>query len=71
MLAGIFDTLQILQWMYATVHRDPDRPPLPVPEPLPRPGDVPAEAPSPASKYLALADVPAATPAELAAWLNS
>jgi hypothetical protein len=57
--------------MYATAHRDPDRPALPHPEPLPRPGEEPAAEPAPESKYLALADVPAATPAELAAWLNS
>jgi len=52
-------------------HHDPKKPEPPFPQPLPRPGDVPAEAPPPASKYLALADVPAATAAELAVWLNS
>lgn len=57
--------------MYATAHRDPDRPPLPHPEPLPRPGEDPAAEPTPASKYAAMADVPAASPAELATWLNT
>jgi len=57
--------------MYAMAHHDPKKPEPPFPQPLPRPGDVPAEAPPPASKYLALADVPAATAAELAVWLNS
>lgn len=57
--------------MYATAHRDPDLPKLPQPQQLPRPGEKPAAEPDPASKYAALADVPAATPAELAAWLNS
>lgn len=71
MLAGIFDSLQILQWMYATAHRDPDLPKLPHPQPLPRPGEKPAAEPSLASRYAALADVPAASPAELVAWLNS
>lgn len=56
--------------MYASAHRDPDRPQLPHPLALPRPGEEPAPEPTPASKYAALADVPAATPAELAAWLN-
>lgn len=57
--------------MYATAHRDPAQPPLPAPQQLPRPGDALAEAPPPANKYLALADVPAATPAELAVWLKT
>lgn len=72
LLAGLFDSLQVLQWMYATAHRDPDKPALPKPEPLPRPGEEPAAEPSPASKYLALADVPAVShPAELRDWLNT
>lgn len=71
LLAGVFDSLQVLQWMYATAHRDPDLPKLPHPQQLPRPGEEPAAEASPASKYLALADVPAASPAELRAWLNT
>jgi hypothetical protein len=65
LLAGVFDSLQVLQWMYATAHRDPDRLPLPHPEPLPRPGEESAPEPAPASKYL-----PAASPEELRDWLN-
>jgi hypothetical protein len=71
LLAGVFDSLQILQWMYATAHRDSDRAALPQPVPLPRPGEDLAAAPDPASKYLALADVPAIDPHDLPAWINS
>lgn len=71
LLAGVFDSLQVLQWMYVTAHRDPDARPLPRPEPLPRPGETPPAEPSPASRYAALADVPAVSPAELATWLNT
>lgn len=70
LLAGIFDSLQVLQWMYVSAHCDKDRRP-PFPTPLARPGEEPAAEPSPADKYAALGDVPAATPAELAAWLNT
>lgn len=57
--------------MYATAHRDPDLPKLPHPQQLPRPGEEPAAEPTPASKYMALADVPAIDPHDMPAWLNS
>lgn len=71
LLAGVFDSLQLLQWMYLCAHRDPDSRAPERPRPLPRPGEEPAADPTPADRYAALADVPAATPAELAAWLNT
>lgn len=57
--------------MYLCAHRDPDTRAPERPTPLPRPGDEPAPEPTPASKYLALADVPAIDPCDLPAWLNS
>lgn len=68
MLAGLFDSLQALQWMYLMAHRDPDRPAPEQPTPLPRPGDAAEPQDNPASRY-DTSNVPAIAPGELPAWL--